>query len=88
MPRSHATISQAPRKPSLFYILASLTLITATLYWARAVLIPVALAILLAFLLTPIVTALQRRGLGRVPIRCHVVFVPSCPGKRERRYWS
>jgi predicted PurR-regulated permease PerM len=43
-----------------------MTLITAALYWARAILIPVALAILLAFLLTPVVVALQRRGLGRV----------------------
>ena len=37
------------------------------LYWAQAVLIPVALAILLTFLLTPIVSAIQRAGLGRVP---------------------
>jgi predicted PurR-regulated permease PerM len=37
----------------------------ALLYWAKAVLIPVALAILLTFLLTPLVTALWRWGLSR-----------------------
>jgi predicted PurR-regulated permease PerM len=49
-----------------FYILGGLVLITACLYWARQVLIPVALAVLLCFILTPCVSALQRRGLGRV----------------------
>ncbi|MHB8900303.1 MAG: hypothetical protein ACYC6Y_16255, partial [Thermoguttaceae bacterium] len=33
------------------------------LYWARAVFIPVALAVFLTFLLAPTVAALQRRGL-------------------------
>ena len=37
----------------------------ALLYWAKAVLIPVALALLLTFLLTPIVTALWHWGLHR-----------------------
>jgi predicted PurR-regulated permease PerM len=46
--------------------LCGLVLITACLYWARQVLIPVALAVLLSFILTPCVSALQRRGLGRV----------------------
>jgi predicted PurR-regulated permease PerM len=36
------------------------------LYWAQSVFVPVALAIFLAFLLAPLVSALQRRGLGRV----------------------
>jgi predicted PurR-regulated permease PerM len=36
------------------------------LYWARTVFIPVALAVFLAFLLAPLVTALQRRGLKRL----------------------
>jgi predicted PurR-regulated permease PerM len=36
------------------------------LYWAQVVLVPVALAGLLTFLLTPVVTRLQR-WLGRVP---------------------
>jgi predicted PurR-regulated permease PerM len=36
------------------------------LYWARTVFIPVALAVFLTFLLAPLVTALQRRGLRRL----------------------
>lgn len=47
--------------------LASLTLVVAVLYWARDVLIPIALAVLLTFILSPIVTFLRRRGLGRTP---------------------
>jgi predicted PurR-regulated permease PerM len=40
--------------------------VTAFLYWAQKVLIPVALAVLLAFIHTPAVSTLHRRGLGRV----------------------
>ncbi len=36
------------------------------LYWGRPVLIPIALAVLLTFLVNPIVRILQRQGLGRV----------------------
>jgi predicted PurR-regulated permease PerM len=46
-------------------VFATAVLITAVLYWARVVLIPIALAALLAFLLGPLVTRLQRRGLAR-----------------------
>jgi predicted PurR-regulated permease PerM len=55
------------RKPPLFYALASFVLVVACLYWGRVVLIPVALAILLTFLLNPVVSVLQRLGLGRTP---------------------
>jgi predicted PurR-regulated permease PerM len=41
-------------------------LIVASLYWAQAVLIPVALAMLLTFLLSPVAAALERIGLGRI----------------------
>ena len=44
-----------------------LALVVAGLYWLQAVLIPLALAVLLTFLLSPVVSTLQRRGLGRVP---------------------
>jgi predicted PurR-regulated permease PerM len=47
-------------------VLGTLVLIVASMYWARVVLIPVALAILLTFLLSPADSALQRLGLGRV----------------------
>ena len=46
---------------------AIVALVVAGLYWLQAVLIPLALAVLLTFLLSPVVSTLQRRGLGRVP---------------------
>ena len=49
--------------------------LVATLYWARLVLIPVALAIFLTFLLTPAVKAFQKRGLGRIPSVIAVVVL-------------
>jgi predicted PurR-regulated permease PerM len=55
--------------------LASLVLIVAALYWARAVLLPIALAVLLAFLLSPLVRLFQRRGLGRTPAVLLVVVL-------------
>ena len=56
-------------------VLVSLVVITAALYWAKAVVLPVALAILLTFLLTPIVNALWRCGLGRAPAAVLVVVL-------------
>jgi predicted PurR-regulated permease PerM/CheY-like chemotaxis protein len=44
-----------------------IALVLAGLYWLQGVLIPLALAVLLTFLLSPVVGTLQRRGLGRVP---------------------
>ena len=43
------------------------TAVIASLYWAQTVFIPVALAVFLTFVLSPAVTALQRRRLGRLP---------------------
>ncbi len=45
------------------------------LYWAQTVFIPVAMAVFLAFLLAPLVTALQRRGLRRLPSVILVVML-------------
>ncbi|MEJ7592286.1 MAG: AI-2E family transporter [Planctomycetaceae bacterium] len=42
-------------------------IIVVGLQWGRPVLVPIALAILLTFLLNPIVKQLQLRGLGRMP---------------------
>jgi len=53
-------------KLSPLVVVGTLVLIVASMYWARAVLIPVALSILLTFLLSPADTVLQRLGLGRV----------------------
>src|ERR1041384_6542243 len=44
---------------------AGFVLVIAVLYWAQAVLVPVALALLITFVLSPPVTFLQRR-IGRV----------------------
>jgi predicted PurR-regulated permease PerM len=51
---------------------AGCVLVVAVLYWAQAVFIPVALAILLTFVLTPPVTWLER-WIGRVPAVLTVV---------------
>jgi predicted PurR-regulated permease PerM len=51
--------------PSLIAV-ATFVLIIASLYWAQAVLIPVALAILLTFSLSPVAGALERMALGRL----------------------
>ncbi|MGH7325423.1 MAG: AI-2E family transporter [Candidatus Rokuibacteriota bacterium] len=48
-------------------LVATIVLVIGILYWAQAILIPIALATLLAFLLSPVVGALHRVGLGRLP---------------------
>jgi predicted PurR-regulated permease PerM len=45
------------------------------LYFGKAIFVPMALAIYLTFLLSPFVTWLQRRGLGRVPSVTVVVLI-------------
>ncbi|MGH7828469.1 MAG: AI-2E family transporter, partial [Candidatus Binatia bacterium] len=57
--------SRASRSLPSLIIAVGAILAIACLYWAQAVLIPFALAILLTFLLGPVVTALQQSGLGR-----------------------
>ena len=49
-----------------------IALVVVGLYWLQAVLIPLALAVLLTFLLSPVVGTLQRRGRGRVRSRSWV----------------
>src|SRR5262249_33017847 len=63
--------------PSFLHIMLSLVLVIASLYWARAVLISFALALLLTFLLQPIVAAIHRRGLGHAPAAVLVVLLVS-----------
>jgi predicted PurR-regulated permease PerM len=67
-------ISRA-QNPSVLPILVTLVLIIACLYWAKAVLIPIALAVLLTFLLNPVVSALHSRGLPRTPAVLVVVVL-------------
>jgi predicted PurR-regulated permease PerM len=46
--------------------LPTAVLIIAILYWAQEVLVPIAVAVLLTFILNPVVSALERLRLGRV----------------------
>ena len=62
-------------KLSFLYILESVVLVIASLYWARAVFVPLALALMLTFLLQPAVAALHRRGLGHSPAAVLVVML-------------
>ena len=60
---------RAPRRPrvaaSVPRILSIVSVVVA-LYFAKAFLVPLVMAALLAFILTPVVDFLQRRGVGRV----------------------
>jgi predicted PurR-regulated permease PerM len=58
-----------------FLMLGCLVLVAATLYWAQKVIIPLTLAVLLTFVLTPLVALLQRRGLPPVPAVLLVVLL-------------
>jgi predicted PurR-regulated permease PerM len=73
-----AKVSAAPTWQRALILLTGTVVgvvLVATLYWARVVLIPVALAIFLTFLLTPPVKAFQKRGLGRIPSVIVVVIL-------------
>ncbi len=70
-----AKLFVAPARQATLTVLAGTVVgvvVIGGLYWAQTVLIPVALALFLAFLLAPLVTALQRWHLGR---RLSVVVV-------------
>lgn len=49
-----------------FMITGTLILTVAALYWTRSILVPVVLAVFLTFILVPLVSWLQRRGLSRL----------------------
>lgn len=54
-------------KPSWMLTLASIAVVVAALYLAKGVLIPLTLAVLLSFLLSPVCDWLERWRLGRIP---------------------
>ena len=62
-----ATTSAADRAQVVLASTVVGLVIVSCLYWAQTVFIPVALAVFLTFLLSPLVAALQRVGLGRAP---------------------
>ncbi|MBA3311896.1 MAG: AI-2E family transporter [Planctomycetota bacterium] len=55
-----------PRPVTFLAGLTSFLLVAGLLFWAQAILIPIALAILLTFLLSPLVIRLQRAGVPKV----------------------
>ena len=77
MDREHSwqTPSASPNKPMSFTADHLHAAYIAAMYWARIVLVPVVLAALLAFVLTPVVSALQRRKVPRVPAALLTAFV-------------
>jgi predicted PurR-regulated permease PerM len=63
-------MTTAPPRPlaaRAFYLLGSAGLVVAALYWGQKILITLTLAILLSFVLAPLVSRLERRGLRRLP---------------------
>jgi predicted PurR-regulated permease PerM len=78
--RSHSSQSTASAWQRVAPSLATFILIVLAvgcLYWARPILIPIAVALLLTFMLGPAAAWLQRRGLPRVPSVLFVVALAS-----------
>lgn len=67
--------AKSPSSESTHTALLVVLIVVAVLYFARTVIIPVALAVLLAFLLTPLSTRLRRWGFGRISSALAVVFL-------------
>src|SRR6478735_5967637 len=58
----------APDQPGKsVWMLASIAVVIVALYLAKGVLVPLTLAVLLSFLLSPVCDWLERRKLGRIP---------------------
>lgn len=66
LPRAHVPAVEAP-KPEKLHGLAVGVVIIVALYLGREVLIPITLAVLLSFLLAPLVALLQRIRLPKIP---------------------
>src|SRR5450432_626751 len=67
--------NDTPIKAPRFIVLAAVCIICAALYFARDVLIPLALALLLSFLLAPIIKRLEKRKIPRIAAVVLVVSV-------------
>ncbi len=61
-----STVAPAPA-PDASRVMTLFVMIVATLYFGKEVLVPVTLALLLAFVLAPLATLLRRLHLGKVP---------------------
>lgn len=65
----------APGPPGGLYALVAAAIIITGLYFARDILVPFALAVLITFVLAPMVLRLRRGGVGRIPAVLAVVTV-------------
>ncbi|HEX5269833.1 MAG TPA: AI-2E family transporter, partial [Gemmataceae bacterium] len=70
-----APTSSAPTVQRTFFVLATLMLVIAALYFGRPVLLPLTLAVLFSFILTPAVSWLERHRLPRTPAVLIVALV-------------
>ncbi len=70
-----ATQAAFPNKQIPYVATICLVFVVAAMYWARVVLVPVVLAALLAFVLTPVVSWLQHRKVPRVLAALLTAFV-------------
>ena len=69
-------LPEKPTQSTWMLTLASIAVVVAALYLAKGVLVPLTLAVLLSFLLSPVCDWLERRRLGRIP----AVLVTAHPG--------
>src|ERR1700760_1059099 len=79
-PERRPTVVAPAETPGLsgLLTLAVAVVVIAGLYLGRTVLIPITLAVLLSFLLAPIVNLLRRIHLGRVPSALIAVLLALC----------
>src|SRR5579862_1084007 len=63
----HASNPSNPTSSSKSGLIIAVGVVIATLYFGRQIFIPLALALVLSFLLTPLVGWLQRIRIGRLP---------------------
>jgi predicted PurR-regulated permease PerM len=70
-----SSASHGPGALNSLIAIATFVVIISSLYWGQAVLIPVALAMLLTFVLSPVAACLERIALGRLPAVILVVVL-------------
>jgi predicted PurR-regulated permease PerM len=73
--RNNRILTQASSTSSHLMTLITIIVAIGVLYFAREVLVPMALAVLLAFLLTPVVARFEKLGLGRIPALLLIVVL-------------
>ena len=66
-PRGDERMAPSDQFAKSAWMLASIAVVVAALYLAKGVLVPLTLAVLLSFLLSPVCDWLERRRLGRIP---------------------